>query len=124
MARFSLKDRGRSFRYAFQGLWHVLRHEHNFRIHIIAALTVMVAGFYFDITRAEWLIIILCITGVMAGEIFNTAIERLADIVHPERHPQIGLIKDMAAAAVWILAAGAAITGLIIFIPYITDRWG
>lgn len=124
MARFSLKDRGRSFRYAFQGLWHVLRYEHNFLIHITAAVAVVAAGFYFGITRIEWLVIILCIAGVMAGEIFNTTIEKLVDIIHPEWHSKIGQIKDMAAAAVLVLAAGAAVAGLVIFIPYITNRWG
>ena len=72
------------------------------------------------ITRMEWMIIILCIGVVIAAELFNTAIEKLVDLVSPQQHPVAGQVKDIAAGAVLVCAATAAIIGLIVFIPYLT----
>jgi diacylglycerol kinase (ATP) len=62
--------------------------------------------------------VVMCIGTVIAAELFNTAIEKLVDLVSPERHPVAGQVKDIAAGAVLICAVAAAIIGLIIFIPY------
>ena len=67
-----------------------------------------------------WMIIILCIGVVIAAELFNTAIEKLVDLVSPQQHPVAGQVKDIAAGAVLVCAATAAIIGLIVFIPYLT----
>ncbi len=67
----------------------------------------------------EWVAIILCIGMVLATELINTAIERLVDLISPDRNPIAGQIKDIAAGAVLICAIAAAIVGLIIFIPYL-----
>jgi len=75
--------------------------------------------FFFGITRTEWIVIILCIGVVIAAELFNTAIERLVDLVSPERHPIAGQVKDIAAGAVLVCAVAAAIIGIIIFLPYL-----
>lgn len=71
--------------------------------------------FFFGITRTEWIVIILCIGVVIAAELFNTAIEKLVDLVSPERHPIAGQVKDIAAGAVLVCAVAAAIIGIIIF---------
>ncbi|MGJ7033308.1 diacylglycerol kinase [Niabella hirudinis] len=68
-------------------------------------------------TVYEWLIIIICIVGVMGLELVNTAIEKVCDQVHAEKHPGIKYIKDVSAAAVLVVAAGAFVTGLVIFLP-------
>ena len=94
--------------------------EQNLSFHLIASVIVIIAGFVLGITRTEWMIIALCIGVVIAAELFNTAIEKLVDLVSPERHPIAGQVKDIAAGAVLICAAAAAIVGLIIFIPYLT----
>ena len=113
-----LKKRIKSFGYAFKGIASLLKKEHNAWIHCLAIVVVTFAGLYFDITRTEWCIVCLCFGMVLAAEGFNTAIERLVDLVSPKFHPIAGDVKDVAAGAVLICAIAAAIIGLIIFIPY------
>lgn len=113
-----LKKRIKSFTYAIKGIGSFLRKEHNAWIHCTAILMVTTAGFLLGITRTEWLIVILCFALVLAAEAFNTAIERLVDLVSPGFHPIAGDVKDVAAGAVLICAIAAAIVGLIIFLPY------
>ncbi|HEX7755348.1 MAG TPA: diacylglycerol kinase family protein [Niabella sp.] len=114
---FSLKKLLRSLGYAVNGLKAAFRAEQNFRLHTMAALLAVLLSFFLKITAYEWLIIILCIVGVMALELVNTSIEKICDRISPEKHPQIKYIKDAAAAAVLIVAAGAFIAGLVIFLP-------
>ncbi len=106
-----------SFYYAFKGIAIAFRSEMNFRLHILAAVVVTAAGFYFSITTTEWMLIVLCICAVTAMELINTAIEKLCDHVTAEQHPVIGQIKDIAAAAVLVTAFGSFVTALIIFVP-------
>ena len=113
-----LKKRINSFGYAFKGIASLLKREHNAWIHCIAIMVVTLAGLHFGITRTEWCIVCLCFGIVLAAEGFNTAIERLVDLVSPDFHPVAGDVKDVAAGAVLICAIAAAIIGMIIFIPY------
>lgn len=113
-----LKKRIKSFGYAFKGIASLIRKEHNAWIHCIAIVVVTLAGFYFGITPTEWCIVTICFGLVLAAEGFNTAIERLVDLVSPEYHPIAGDVKDMAAGAVLICAICAAIAGCIVFLPY------
>ena len=113
-----LRKRINSFGYAFIGIASLLKREHNAWIHCIAIIVVTLAGLHFGITRTEWCIVCLCFGMVLAAEGFNTAIERLVDLVSPDFHPVAGDIKDVAAGAVLICAIAAAIIGMIIFIPY------
>jgi diacylglycerol kinase len=114
-----LKKRLNSFRYAFAGLADLLRTQPNARIHLLASLLVLAAGFYFEISTAEWCAALLAIAIVFSAEAFNTAIEYLTNLVSPGYHPLAGKAKDVAAAAVLIAAIGAAAVGLIIFLPKI-----
>lgn len=109
----------KSFCYAWEGIKNFIGREHNAWIHLTVATLVIAAGFYFEIEKGEWLAIIGCIGGVIAAEAFNTAIERLVNLVSPEWHPIAGEVKDIAAGAVLICAVAAIVIGLIIFIPYI-----
>ena len=118
MEKFSTRKRIRSFGYAWKGIRCCIGKEQNLSFHLIATAVVVIAGFVLGITHMEWMIIILCIGVVIAAELFNTAIEKLVDLVSPERHPVAGQVKDIAAGAVLICAVAAAIIGLIIFIPY------
>ena len=118
MIRF-LQGRIRSFGHAFKGIGWMWGAGANMRIHFLAAAISICAGFYFKISPVEWSLITLCCVTVIATEALNTALERLADRVHPERHPEIGKAKDLAAGATLIVAIGAAIVGLIIFGRYI-----
>ena len=114
---FSLKDRIKSFTYAFSGLKNLWQEEHNFRIHIFAAILAIVAGVIFNISVIEWLAVILSVGLVLTAEIINTSIEKLSGFVSPEKHETIKKVKDLAAAGVLVAATSALITGLIIFLP-------
>lgn len=107
----------RSFFYAFRGIASAFRSEFNMRIHVVAAILVTAAGFYFKITAAEWGMIVLCICSVISMELINTAVEKLCDHVTAEQHPVIKQIKDIAAAAVLVTAMGSIVVALIIFFP-------
>ncbi|WP_374757842.1 diacylglycerol kinase family protein [Dyadobacter sediminis] len=107
----------RSFRYAGVGIYNLFRYENNARIHLLACIFVVIAGVFFDISSAEWSLLVIQIGLVWSAEAVNTAVEKLADVVSPEYHPGIKVVKDTAAAAVLILAISAVIVGGIIFIP-------
>jgi diacylglycerol kinase len=107
----------RSFRYAGVGIYSLFRYENNARIHLIACIVVIIAGIFFQISSMEWMIIVIQIGLVWAAEAFNTSIEKLADLVSPDYHPVIKVVKDTAAAGVLILAISAVIVGGVIFIP-------
>ena len=109
----------KSFAYALRGVVHLVRTQPNARVHLLATLLVCAAGVYFGLGRMEWLWIIVAIVLVWSAEAFNTALEELADAVHPEQHPGIGRAKDAAAAAVLIAAMGAAIIGVLVFLPHV-----
>lgn len=115
------KKRLLSFYYAFQGIYAFFQSQHNMYIHVIAALAVILLGFVFQITRLEWMAVVLCIVLVFAAEMINSAIEVLVDLVSPHWSDKAKYIKDVSAAAVLIIALGAAITGGIIFLPYINE---
>jgi diacylglycerol kinase len=104
-------------RHALRGLAGVLRTETSGRIQAFAAIVIIGVGFFFGIDRAEWIAIIFAIALVIGAECFNTAVESLADAVHPERHSLIGKAKDCAAGGVLVAAIAAAVIGFIVFAP-------
>lgn len=106
-----------SFVDAGRGFVTVLRTEWNFRIHAVVALLVTVAGFFFGISEGEWLSVVLSAGLVFMAEVFNTALEYLADAVHPEVDRGVGMAKDAAAGGVLIAAVAAAVVGAIVFLP-------
>jgi diacylglycerol kinase (ATP) len=115
--KFSIAARLRSFRHAFRGLLWMIREEHNSWIHLAFVVVLIPAGFILHLSLIEWTLIIFCIGLVLGLELVNPAIERLADKISPERDPDIGKIKDLAAAAVLVAAIASAIVGLIILVP-------
>lgn len=106
------------FRFAWNGMM-VMKQERNFRIHMIVALFVIVAGIIVKLSTFEWSIIVLTIGLVMALEMVNTSIETLLDYVKPDLHPTAKVIKDIAAGAVLVAAIAAVVIGLLIFLPKI-----
>ena len=118
--KYDFKKQLRSFGYAWKGIRCCIGKEQNLSFHLIATVVTVITGFLLEITRIDWMIVILCIGVVIAAELFNSAIEKLVDLVSPERHPIAGQVKDIAAGAVLVCAATAAIIGLIVFIPYLT----
>ena len=108
-----------SFKYAFEGLFTSFKTERNMKIHVLIMFIVILMGIFFKINRLEWIICIFCFAIVIAGELFNTAIETVVDIVMPCKNEKAKIAKDISAGSVLILAIGSAIIGLIIFIPRI-----
>ncbi|MFT6336625.1 MAG: diacylglycerol kinase (ATP) [Saprospiraceae bacterium] len=119
MSKFSIKDRIMSFNHAFNGFKVLLKSEHNAWIHTSLSTIAIALGFYFEISNAEWVAVVLCIGMVISAEIFNTAIEHIANFVQPNQDERIKHIKDLGAAAVFMSALSAFIVGLIIYLPKI-----
>jgi len=114
-----LVNRLKSVGFAFKGAILLLKTEASIKIQFTLGILVTISGFYYQISTTEWLIQLLAIGLVMCAEGINTAIEAIADFIHPEHHKKIGLIKDIAAGAVFIAAIFTSIIGLIIYIPKI-----
>jgi diacylglycerol kinase len=104
-----------SFRYAGQGVVALFRSENNAKVHLLAAVVVIISGICLKISRIEWAIIMLQIGAVFAAEAINTALEKLCDLVEPAYHPQIKAIKDLASGAVLLLAVSAVVVAVLIF---------
>lgn len=105
--------------YAIKGAWLLLKHEPSIQVQFVISILVCIAGWYFEITRTEWMFQFFAIGLVMASEGLNTAMEAMADFVHPDFHSKIGHIKDVAAGAVFIAALIAVIIACFIYFPYI-----
>ncbi len=112
-----LVNRLKSVGYAYKGAILLLKTEASIKIQFFIAIMVTTAGFFFNISAIEWTIQLLATAMVMCAEGINTAIEAIADFIHPEHHKKIGIIKDIAAGAVFIAAFFASIIGLIIYLP-------
>ena len=95
----------------------ILPTEHSIMTQSAIGVLLIIAGFYFHITTTEWLFQTLSIGLVLSVEGLNTAIEKIADFIHPNYHEKIGFIKDIAAGAVFFAAMTAIAIGLIIYIP-------
>lgn len=119
---FRLAGRARSFVYAFRGLARLLAGQHNAWIHAVATVLVVALGLWLRVSRGEWGILVLAMALVWMAEALNTALEELADAVHPDQHPGVGRAKDLAAAGVLLAAAGAAVVGALILGPRLLER--
>lgn len=108
-----------SFKYAFTGIFSGIKNERNMKIHMTIMCLVILFGVILKINLSEWLICIICFALVISGELFNTAIETVVDMISPQYNKRAKLIKDVAAGGVLVLAIGSAIIGLLIFIPKI-----
>ncbi len=111
--------RVKSLKYAIKGMLILLRTEHAIISQVSIGLLFMGLGFYFQITRFEWIMQILLIGFVLATESLNTAVEKVCDFIHPDFHEKIGFIKDISAGAVSFAVFTTMIIASIIYYPYI-----
>ena len=111
-----LRNRIEAFKYAWKGLVVFFVQENSAKVHGIAAILVIALGFYFDVSRTEWLILLLTIALVFATEILNTAIEEMVDLMHPEQSPKAGKVKDIAAGAVLVVSVIAVVVAVLVFV--------
>jgi diacylglycerol kinase len=105
--------------YAFKGAWTLLKTEHSIQVQAVISIFVFIAGFYFEITKTEWVFQIIAIGLVLSTEALNSSIEGIADFVHPDFHSKIGYIKDVAAGAVLFASFTAIIIAGFIYLPYL-----
>ena len=108
-----------SYRYAIRGIALAFRSENNMIIHLAAGVAVVVVNYLLKVTTTEWLITLMLIGLAWTAEIFNTAIEKLADRVSREHDPLIGQAKDLASGAVLIICLFAVICAVVIYLPYL-----
>lgn len=109
----------KSLVYACQGAYKLVTTEHSVMVQFSLGVLVTIAGFYFEISATEWLFQILAIGLVLSIEGLNTAVEKIADFIHPQYHERIGFIKDIAAGAVFFAALAALAIGAVIYCPKI-----
>jgi diacylglycerol kinase (ATP) len=112
-----VKGRLKSVTYAYKGAVKLITTEHSIMVQFSLGILMCIAGFFFNITITEWLFQTLAVGLVMSIEGLNTAVEKVADFIHPEYHERIGFIKDIAAGAVFFAAITAIAIGLIIYLP-------
>ena len=107
----------KSISFAFKGAFKLITTEHSVMVQFTIAMLLVIAGFVFEISRVEWMMQILAFGLVLGIESLNTAVEKIADFIHPEFHKRIGFIKDIAAGAVLFAALAAIAIGLLIYVP-------
>jgi diacylglycerol kinase (ATP) len=100
-------------------MWILMTTEDSIKAQLFFALLATILGFYFDISATEWANQVIVIGLVLVAEAANTAIEEVADFIHPEFHKKIGLIKDIAAGAPSFAAIISLIVAGIIYVPKI-----
>lgn len=117
-----MRRRLKSFKHAADGISIGLKDQFNLRFHFLAAILAISLAIYYQISRLEWLILILTIGLVVATELLNTAVEEIVNSFTADVHPAAKKAKDVAAAAVLISAVIALVIGIIIFGPYLTNQ--
>ncbi len=115
-----LRDRLRSVGFALQGIRVLWTTQPNARIHAMATICVVVAGWYCQVSRTDWLALVLAMAMVWVAEALNTGIELAVDLASPAQHPLAGKAKDVAAAGVLLASVGAVVIGLLVFVPKLT----
>lgn len=117
-----IKYRFRSFKFAFRGLWLLIKTEHSVMAQIIIAVVLISFGLYFDISKQDWINQLLVIGLVLSIEGMNTAVEKIADFVHEDEHPRIGFIKDISAGAVAFAGLFGFTVITAIYLPYFSNN--
>ena len=108
-----------TFRNALSGCVFFFRNERNGKIQLAVAIVTIAFAIWMGISATEWLVLLLCIAAVFALEMINSAIERICDMIQPDLHPTIKIIKDVAAGAVFLSSIISFVVGMIIFLPKI-----
>ena len=117
--KFSFRARLNSFSYAWAGLVHFFKTEHNAQVHLASTILVIVLSLVLGVDRTESMILLFAIVLVWITEMLNTAIEKAMDFITTDHHRTIKIIKDVSATAVLVASIAALIAGAFIFIPKI-----
>lgn len=119
MQRMDVLGLLRAFRHAGSGIWEALRTQQSFQIQSFAALVVLAVLFVLPLSVSLRALLIFIIAVVLAFELLNTALERLANVVQPQKDPRVRQVKDFGAGAVLLTAIGAAVAGALVVLTYI-----
>lgn len=111
-----------AFKYAFSGLWYVIKTQKNAWVHAIATILVICISYWLSLESRDWAIIVITIGMVWTAEIINTALEAIVDLASPQQHPLAKVGKDVGAASVLIAAIASAIIGLLILGPPLLQK--
>lgn len=109
----------KTFKHAIDGIVWAFKNERNLKIHLLAATLVCLTGAYLNINHNHWVILLICIGLVLSAELFNTAIEKTLDLLHPEISDKVKVIKDISAGAVLVLSVTAAVIGCLVLSQYL-----
>lgn len=109
----------KSFVFALQGIFHLIKNERNFKIQFTFFILSLFPAFYFQLSKYEWVAFLVCSMFVLSLESINTSIEQICDTIEPNKNPKIKIIKDVAAGAVLLASLFSIIIGLLIFLPHI-----
>lgn len=104
-----------SFKYAFEGIWHCIVTQRNFRFHTMAALSALILSLKYQLTRTEILVLTFTIIFVLISEMINTALEAVVDMTANGYNSYAKIAKDVVAGAVLVSAIAASITGIVLF---------
>jgi len=113
-----------SFRHAWHGLVYTLQCERNARVHVVVAILVIILSAWVGLSTVEWGLITVAIAFVFTGEMLNTVIEVVVDMITPEYHPMAKRAKDIAAGAILVSAFAAAAIGFAILGPHLLAKLG
>ncbi|SEW07438.1 diacylglycerol kinase (ATP) [Chryseobacterium wanjuense] len=109
----------KSFFNAFRGVFLMIKHERNFQIELLAFFVNLFLIFYLKLSAIDTILILIASFGVLSAEIFNTAIEKICDIIQPEFDKRIGFIKDISAGAVLLMTAASVVVGVLVYWKYV-----
>jgi diacylglycerol kinase (ATP) len=109
-------------RFALTGIGVAWRSERSLRLQLAAGAAMLVMLLVLRVEPLWWALIVLASGCVIAAELFNTALEHLADHLHPETHPRIAVVKDCAAAAVLVTSLTAVAVGVALVIHLLARR--
>ncbi len=107
-----------SFKYALSGIYQAFKEEPNLKIHFLIAGVVLIANFYYKVTKTDWILSLLLIGLVLTAELTNTSLETVVDSFTNEHHPGAKKAKDVSAAAVLIVTITSVVVGILIYLPY------
>ncbi|MFL6659119.1 MAG: diacylglycerol kinase family protein [Massilia sp.] len=116
--RFTLAARLKSFSYAFEGVWFMLKTQHNAWLHGVATLLVIALGVYLKVSASDWRWLAVAMAMVWVAETLNTAVEYVCDVVSPHYSEAVKHAKDISAGGVLIAAACALLVGVLTLLPY------
>jgi len=105
---------------AISGMFFLLKNEDSIKVQSICILLIVSLGYYFEITKNEWIIHIILIGFILTTEALNTVAEKICDYINPKYDDRIKLIKDISAGAVSFAVISSLIVLIIIYYPYVS----